>query len=469
VADDAAVVFASIEEQRARLTNGTLTVRQLVSSYFDRILRIDGHTNAFTSLRVTAALEEADRCQHLLANGDRRPLLGIPFAVKDEHSVAGEVTGLGTNAVTTAAARDDDIVGTLRRAGAIPLGRTTMSELGLQPMSDSPTWGITRNPWDLAVTSGGSSGGSAVAVVAGLASFATAADGGGSIRIPASCCRLFGLKVQRGRLDRHDISVAGAMGVSGVLTRRVADAALLYDLLAEAIGGAGSPVWTPSLRSVAASATPGRLRIGVSHDLGVPAAVTPDVQVVMDEFVHRLRTLGHEVFDRPIDAGRWDVPFALLGMRYAVTEAHELEHPDRLDGRTKAIARGGSMVIPPLRRWALARQAAFSHEVDLIFDDVDLILTPTLAHPPVPAGRWQGRGPVRTSLEVARWSPFTPLANLVGNPAASVPAGCTVSGVPIGADFLAARDGEPMLVSLAAQLEGELRWYEARPDVSMAG
>jgi amidase len=236
------LVFAGVIRQRELLSAGLLRVRDLVGVFLDRIERQNSRLNAFVSLRRDAALREADEAQRSLDCGDARPLLGIPFAVKDEHDLAGEVTSYGTGATSRVAECDSEIVRVLRKAGAIPVGKTTLPELGMHPFTESVTWGVTRNPWNASRTPGGSSGGSAAAVAAGLVSFATAGDGGGSIRIPASCCNLFGLKVQRGRVSMgpHPES-AGRLSVPGVLTLGVADTALLYDLLAEEFARPAAP------------------------------------------------------------------------------------------------------------------------------------------------------------------------------------------------------------------------------------
>jgi len=449
------------------LANGSLKVRELVGLYLRRIERVNPALNAFISVRPGKALDEADQAQRLLDDGDERPLLGIPFAVKDEHHVAGEITSFGgTPATTLAANDDDDVVRVLRDAGAIPIGKTALPELGMHPFTESPTWGITRNPWDLSRTPGGSSGGSAAAVASGLASFATAGDGGGSIRIPASCCNLFGLKVQSGTLaSPPHLAGTGDLSVPGVLTRRVADAALLYDLLANDRMSSHevTPAWGTSLVSAAEDLKRDRLRVGLAFNVGAPAHVAPEVHDVVVSLAHRLEARGHEVVDAKVDPGRWDLPFALLGMRVLVEEARLLEDPGRLDRRTRSVLRTGSFVNARLVHWALRRQHTITARTNRVFDDLDLVLTPTLAKPPVEVGRWHGRGSLRTSLGVARWCPFTSLANLIGNPAASVPAGFTGSGLPVGAQMLAPPGGEPTLIAVATQLESDLRWYDTFP------
>ena len=464
--DGERLAFAGLVEQRAWLANGSVTVRELVSTYLRRIERIDSRLNSFISVHAHDALEQAERAQHQLDKGDQRPLLGIPFAVKDEHHLAGHVTSFGTGACSTVASDDDGLVRTLRSAGAIPIGKTAMPELGMHPVSESATWGTARNPWDLSRTPGGSSGGSAAAVAAGLASFATAGDGGGSIRIPASCCNLFGLKAQAGRLPVPTrVTATGDLSVPGVLARRVADTALLYDLLAtDAAPAPGrAPPWRTTLSAAAESADPGRLHIGLAFSLGIPARVGAEVHDVIVAFRRRLESLGHRVSDVKVAPGRWDIPFVMLGMRLLVEESHLLDHPERLERRTRSALRTGSLINTRMQDWALRKQHLTATRVNHLFEHLDLVLAPTLARPPVEAGRWFDRGSLRTSIGVTRWCPFTSLANFIGNPAASVPAGFSDSGLPIGADLLARTGDETTLIALGAQLEHALHWWDTRP------
>jgi amidase len=458
------LAFAGVVHQRAMLADGSLRARDLVSLYLDRIERLNPVLNAFVSVRADAALGEADQAQQLLDAGDTRPLLGIPFGVKDEHDLTGEVTSLGTGATTRVAPHDSEVVRIVRAAGAIAVGKTTLPELGMHPFTESITWGVTRNPWDLARTPGGSSGGSAAAVAAGLVSFATAGDGGGSIRVPASCCNLFGLKVQRGRVSTMPYPESvGGLSVIGVLTRDVEDAALLYDLLADSSTGPRvAPGWEHSLRE-SILADPGRLRIGVAYRLGVRARVAPEVQNLVARVATVLRELGHSVSDVKVDPGSWLLPFTILGMRILIDEAQQLETPGRLERRTRATLRTGSLAGTRVVGWAIGRQQQVAARTNRVFDDVDLVLTPTLTQPPVGAEKWAGRGTLRTSRGVGRWCPYTSLWNFIGQPAASIPAGFTDSGVPIGAQLLAPANAEPTLIAVASQLQKRLQWTAARP------
>jgi amidase len=461
------LALSGVVRQRGLLADGRLKARELVALYLERIERINPRLNAIVKIRRDEGLEEADAAQHALDGGDSRPLLGIPFVVKDDHDLAGQATSYGTGAVEGIADEDADTVRILRGAGAIPIGKTTMPELGMHPFTESVTWGVTRNPWDVSRTPGGSSGGSAAAVAAGLASFATGGDGGGSIRIPASCCNLFGLKVQRGRVTRGtQVGTTGGLSEEGVLTREVADAALIYDVLIEgSTGTADAPPELPGTLQDAASSRPAELRIGLTFKLGAPARVDQEVRSIVTSLGDALRSLGHEVIPATVEPGLWGPPFAVLGMRLFVEQATVVDDVRLLEPRTRATLRICSLVNEAALRWATRRQRDIEDVMTRVFDDFDLLLTPTLTLPPVPAGRWQDRGLLRTSAGVLRWCPFTSLSNFTGHPAANLPAGFTAAGLPVGAQLLAPAGGEATLIGLAAQVEHHLRWNDRRPAV----
>ena len=217
--DAAELAFAGPLRQAELIRDGEISPRELVQVYLDRIERIDPELNAFRVVLAERALTEAKQAARRKATQER-PLLGVPFAIKDNHDLTGEVTTHGTGAYDRTPAKEDaEIVRRLRAAGAIPIGKTLLPELAIWPFTESATWGVTRNPWDVDRTPAGSSGGSAAAVAAGLASFATASDGGGSIRLPAANCRLFGLKPQRGRVSLLPTPSTGTACPSRVCTR----------------------------------------------------------------------------------------------------------------------------------------------------------------------------------------------------------------------------------------------------------
>jgi amidase len=195
------LAFAGVTAQRDLLDRHRLTATALVRCYLDRIARLDHQLRAFRTVFVDAALAEAEVADQRLATGERLPLLGIPIAVKDDIDVAGAATMWGTSVDNGPVAEDCEVVRRLRRAGAIIIGKTAMPELAMWSLTESSSWGITRNPWNADLSPGGSSGGSAAAVAAGLVPAAIGSDGGGSIRMPAAACGLFGMKAQRGRVS----------------------------------------------------------------------------------------------------------------------------------------------------------------------------------------------------------------------------------------------------------------------------
>src|SRR3954464_4696471 len=242
--DDAGLAFAGVAPLAELVQRGEVSSRELVEVALRRIERLDGDLNAFCAVYPERALAQAADADRRRRSGDLLPLLGVPVAVKDEIDLADEITSRGTAAGTTPAAEDAEVVRRLRAAGAVIVGKTTMPELGLWPFTESITWGVTRNPWDTDRTPGGSSGGSAAAVAAGIVPAALAADGAGSIRIPAACCGLFGLKPQTCRVSRapHDRDGSHWI-VFGALTRSVLDSAVVLDAIARAeAGGGAAPV-----------------------------------------------------------------------------------------------------------------------------------------------------------------------------------------------------------------------------------
>jgi amidase len=342
--DAAELAYAGIARQAEMIAAGELSSRELLELYLARIERLDPRLNAFRVVLGERAMLEADQADARRRGGGERPLLGVPIAVKDEIDVAGEVTTYGTSAYGAPAREDAEIVRRLRAAGALVIGKTHMPELGAYPWTDSPTWGVTRNPWGLARTPGGSSGGSAAAVAAGLVGAALAGDGGGSIRFPAAYCGLFGLKTQRGRVPlAPHVNAWHGLAVNGVLTRSVRDSALFYDAIADGPPDPGVPpvprgslldALSPGTGSSSPDSGPRALRIAVSTKLP-PSPLTrlhPDNQGALEETAALLRRLGHEVNEWQIDHGPLaPAPeFTALYLRSISEEAAALAYPERL-------------------------------------------------------------------------------------------------------------------------------------------
>lgn len=454
------LAFAGVTGQAELVRNGEIGARELVELALERIARLDPQLNAFRTVYAERAVAEADQAQARLQAGDDRPLLGVPLAIKDNTDVAGDVTTHGTAAYAAPAGQDAEIVRRVRAAGAIVLGKTHVPELCMWPFTESATWGATRNPWNVAHTPGGSSGGSGAAVAAGLAPAALGSDGAGSIRYPAAFCGLFGLKPQRGRISLRPLTEHWfGLSVYGWLALRVADSALLYDLTADA-GGDGAYVR-------AAGSPPGRLRVAVSYKVppGVVARVEPEPRRAVEETAELLRSLGHEVREHDPDYG---LAFANTLTRYLRgihDEAGTLPHPERLERRTKGMVRLGATVAPGVVARARAAESALAARINALWDEHDVLLTPMTTAPAPPVGRWEGRGALWTLNGVAKLCPFAAVWNATGQPAAAVPAGVGADNLPRSVQLVARPDDEATLFGLAAQLERERPWADVRPAV----
>jgi amidase len=454
------IAFAGVARQAELVRRGDISSRELVELALSRIELLDSELNAFAAVYSERALMEATQADARVRAGEDRPLLGLPIAVKDEIDIAGEVTSHGTGAMVTPASADAEVVRRLRAAGAIVIGKTKMPELGLWPFTESVTWGVTRNPWNTDRTPGGSSGGSAAAVAAGMVPAALAADGAGSIRIPAACCGLFGLKPQRGRVPRtpHYADDHGWV-VFGALSRSVLDGGLMLDVLS-----ASDETFTQ-----AAQAAPGTLRVAVARSFppGTRGRLDDDVSGAIDSTADLLRGLGHTVVDREVDFGIRDTPVALGLMFRLISElVSEVERPQRLERRTRAFARPGRLVSDGMKARLIAAEDRMAERVRSVFDEYDVVLAPVMSEPAVAAGIMEGRGAVATYNWETGWVPFTILWNITGQPAASVPAGFSRDGLPLAVQLVGRPEAERTLLSLAAQLEAERPWTEAHPPVA---
>jgi amidase len=385
-------------------------------------------------------------------------------AVKDNVNVAGEVTAHGSSAYGAPAAEDSEVVRRLRAAGAIVIGKTHMSELALFPFTETAAWGRTHNPWDRSRGAGGSSGGSAVAVAAGLVGAAYASDGGGSIRIPASAAGLFGLKPQRGRVSlAPDPEHWHGLTSSGAVTRTVLDTALWLDTVAGAAPGDADTPPTPARTFVeAAQSDPGRLRVALSFKPTTRVRVKPEVRAAVERVADALRSLGHEVVARDPDYGELAPLFLPRWLRGLHDDVELLPHPEQLDRRIRRLARLGGLFGDGAVRRAREREEERARRMNAVFDEHDVLLTPTLPAAPPRLGRIDGRGLAATLILSSQMVAFTQPWNVTGQPAASIPAPVD-GGLPIGAQLVARPNGEATLLSLSAQLERELGWPDRRP------
>ncbi len=468
MSDDLA--FAGAAKQAKMVRAGEVSPRELVQLYLDRIARLDPQLNAFRVVLGERALLEAEQAEARLRAGDERPLLGVPIALKDNQGLAGELTCNGTDAFPDPATVDDEMVRRLREAGAIVVGKTHLPELAICGFTESATWGVTRNPWDPQRTPGGSSGGSAAAVAAGLVPLASASDGAGSIRIPAASCGLFGLKPQRGRVSMGPfVEHWNGLSVNGCLSRTVLDTALYLDLVngGSAEPGAPPPPERPFVES--ARSAPGRLRI--AHSTAAPrAAMPPTVSEVaiaaVAETAELLRSLGHEVTGRDPDWGAIGNNMVPRYLRGAAEDVARVPHPGRLESRTRGFGRLGRAIPEPLFRRARGARAADAARVNAIFDSHDVLITPVMGGTAPPVRSFEGKRALRTVLGMSRFYPYCIPWNHLGNPAMSVPMGTAPDGMPLAVQIIGRPNDEATLLSLAAQIESEKPWADSRPPIS---
>ena len=454
------IAFAGAARQTELLREGALGTRELVELCLRRIERFDPQLNAFRVVDAEGALEQADAAQRRLDAGDAAPLLGVPVAVKDNLDVAGFDTRHGLGAIPAPAGADAEAVRRLRAAGAVIIGKTNLPELAAWGhMTESAAYGPTRNPWDPSRTTCGSTGGGAAAVAAGMAPLALGSDGGGSIRLPASACGLFGLKPQRGRISLapdedhwHGLTVLGGLG------RSVADVALLTDVLAE----------VPFERPLAdvARTDPRPLRIAVSLKPSLPTRPQAAARAAVARTAELLRSLGHEVDERD---PRYPLMLGLIMPRYlggVASDFDRLGAAEQAERRTRRMAAAGRRLSGGRLRRALEREPAVAARLQEPFADHDVLLTPAMAHQPGAADASRGKGAFATFDAGRPYVCYTAQWNYTGQPAASVPAGFDEDGMPVGVQLVGRPGDEATLVALAAQLERARPWADRRPPLA---
>ncbi|HEV3229765.1 MAG TPA: amidase [Solirubrobacteraceae bacterium] len=467
------LAFAGLGAQAALLARGDVTSRELVEQALARIDAYSG-LRAFRLVLPEAARASAAQADRRLAAGERAPLLGVPVAIKDDMDLAGCATAFGCAGDFEPKPDDGEVARRLKAAGAVVVGKTNTPEIGQWPFTEGAAFGITRNPWNRAHSPGGSSGGSAAAVAAAMVPAAVGSDGAGSVRIPAAWCHLVGIKPQRGRISTWpDPEAFNGLTCIGPLARSVEDAALLLDVLTGNHPGdlhAPPPPGAPFV--AAARRAPGRLRIALSRRIpfsGPPTRLHASVRSQVERLAGVLTELGHEVIDAEPAyrlIGLTFVPRAQAGVRDWVARVPDA---DLLDDRTRANARIGRLLSGRILRAARALERPLARRIGRIFDRVDVILAPTTAKPPPPAGSLEGLTNWATDKLTVRACPMAWPWNVLGWPAISVPAGFTADGLPVGAQLMGRENDEETLISLAAQLEGIERWTAHRPALAPAG
>ncbi|HEU4392041.1 MAG TPA: amidase [Solirubrobacterales bacterium] len=468
---DSDIAFAGAARQAEMVRNGDVSPTELVRLCLDRIDRIDPELNSFRKVFAEKALLEAEQAEARLKAGEERPLLGVPIAIKDEVDVAGEVNTHGTDGFTEPAAADCEMVRKLREAGAIIVGLTLLPEMAICGFTESATYGVTRNPWDPQRTPGGSSGGSGAAVAAGLVPIASAGDGAGSIRIPAASCGLFGLKPSRGRVSlAPQLEGWRGLAVEGCLSRSVRDTALWLDVVSGGSREAEAPPPPERPFVEAVQTPPGKLRVAWSTApprAAAPPTVSDDAKNAVADAAELLRGLGHEVAQRDPAWGGIGNNITARFLGGVAETVEEVPHPERLERRTRGFGRLGSMLPRGLYERAMTDgRAADKARVNAIFDHCDVLMTPVMGGTALPVRRWEGQGALRTVLGMSRFYPYCVPWNHLGNPAMAVPSGFAPNGMPLSVQIIGRPGDEATLLSLAAQLEAERPWADARPPIS---
>lgn len=464
------IAFAGAARQAEMVRAGEVSPTELVRMYLGRIERLDPQLNAFRKVFAERALLEAEQAEARLKAGEERPLLGVPIAIKDETDLAGEIRTFGTDAFSEPAKADSEVVRRLREAGAIIVGLTLLPELAICGFTESATYGVTRNPWNPQRTPAGSSGGSAAAVASGMVPIASAGDGGGSIRLPAASCGLFGLKPQRGRVSLAPaLEYWNGLAVMGCLSRSVLDTALWLDVVSggSAEPGAPPPPERPFVES--AQTPPGKLRIAWSNlapRAFAPPIVSDVVKKAVTDMAELLGSLGHQVGHQDPNWGGIGNNITPRFLRGVSDTVAEVPHPERLERRTRGFGKLGSLLPDAAFERALKGREADARRVNAIFDSHDVLITPVMGGTALPVRRWEGRGALRTVLGMSRFYPFCVPWNHLGNPAMSVPTGFADDGMPLAVQVIGRPGDEATLLSLAAQIEAAQPWADARPPIS---
>jgi amidase len=465
------------------LRAGELSARELIDASLEAIATRDPAVNAFTHVAADSARALAAQ----IAPGDPRPFAGVPIAIKDNRAVAGMPLTAGSRLFAGYVPDGDAaLVTRLKAAGFVIVGKTALPELGIMSVCEPAFHGPTHNPWDLSRTPGGSSGGSAAAVSAAMVPLAHGNDGGGSIRIPAACCGLVGLKPARGRVSVGPEAGQSFLATDGVLTRTVADTAALLDVLAGyQIGDAN---WAPPLPAgetwlaAARRDPPPGLRIGVALNPALAAeGLDPICAEAVADTATLLERLGHHVesvtlpWSPPDLLDDFTVAFGPLSAQGVVAGAQlagRPPSPEDVEALTWALyehARGlGALDYLA----AQARLERLARHIVAFSAAYDVILTPALAQRPPRTGEIHGRGPdpwghYRRS---GAFTPYTAIVNVTGLPAISLPCYVAADGLPVSVQLIGPPAGEALLLSLSGQLERAVPWATAmtRPATAVA-
>jgi amidase len=469
---DSSLMFRSALELAGMVRAGELSARELVQCSLDRIEELNPALNAFVQVDGERALASADE----IAAGDARPFAGVPIAIKNNRRVQGLRLTYGCSLMAEYVAHyDHNVTRRLREAGFVVVGTTTLPEYAILPTTEARLFGPTRNPWDLQRTPGGSSGGAAASVAAGMVPVAHGTDGGGSLRIPAACCGLVGLKAARGRISPAPEMGDSALSIDGVLTRTVGDTAAILDVLAGY--ELGDATWAPPPQQPFASAAnrdAGRLRVAATTLSPVAdAPLDPVCTQAVDDAAELMRLLGHEVVavEPPWQSEELKQLFAMV---FSTNIAQVVAASGAIGGhepRAEDMEPMSWAVYSLARRLdavegmgAAVRLQAFARRLVSFLAPYDALLTPMLAEAQLPLGTLDtgAPDPMSTFTRSGTFTPFTPVLNATGQPAISLPLYERQEGLPLAVQIVGRPAGEGALLALAKQLEAAQPWAQRR-------
>lgn len=464
---NADLAFAPALEQAKLIRDRQISPLELAELYLDRIAKYDAQLGSYFYLAAETALAEAkaktERLTKLSNLTNLPPFYGVPTAIKDLNPVAGMPCSYGVAALKKRIAGEDEgIVTRIKEAGFVILGKTATSELGSFPYSEAPGFPPTRNPWNLAYTAGGSSGGAAAAVAAGLCPIAQGSDAGGSVRGPATCCGIVGLKPSRGRISFSPVGdYFNGIATNGILARTVADAAAMLDVLAGYT--LGDPYWLPApeINFLDATRQPLRsLRIGFSTAMPAFGEAAEICRQGIDRSVKQLQALGHDLKPTSLDVKDLIKPFTKIWQAAVPASGIPLE------------------ILSPLNRWngenagsageylqAVTQMQIIARRIVAQCDRYDALILPVYLHQPIRIGEWADLSPPETLDKIINWIAPCPPFNASGLPAIAIPTGFDAEGLPAGIQIVGKPAAETTIIALAAQLEQANPWVNKLPEM----
>ncbi len=460
--------FQPALEQAKRIRQKEISPLELLDFYLERIERYDPQIGSHFAVMSELARSDAKaKTEQLAATNDLAslpPFFGVPIPIKDLNAVAQMPCSAGVASLQDQIPEHEDgMVTKLREAGFVLLGKTATSQLGSLPYTEPEGFPPTRNPWNLERTPGGSSGGAAAAVAAGLSPVAQGSDGGGSIRIPSACCGLVGIKPSRGRVSSAPVGDRlHGMATDGPIARTVADAAALLDAMSGYI--CGDPYWlgkpNPSFLEATRQAT-GSVRIAYATSFsGLPPADATAKQAVLDT-TQRLCELGHEATEACPNFEGLVEPFTTI---FAAAVSSAGIPPSALDPINRMFFQKGEQITAGEYLQSIQHIQILSRQIVGFFQDIDVLVLPVLLHPPIRVGEWSQLSLEQTLDNITRWIASCPPFNATGQPAIAVPVGFDDNGLPVSVQLIGKPAAESTLISLASQLEAVYCWHYQYPE-----